>query len=361
MKKEHCNDANPVGVPRAGATRAAMPWGVVCLIAFWLVPAAAQNSPVAAADPTPPRNIGNAGVVGKGPVIDEFSFEGNIKASSAELARIVQIMPGVPLSSMLVQPELERITAWYKDRGSAYVQPSILEKSLNHVRVIFQIHEGKQWMSAGSVPQPAPAFMEPYWGNTMVCAAAQTSNDLCHMWLMKNGRFIIFDPNGVHPGTWEAGKVMADGRVPICRHWEGQTVQLPPEIVAAKNGGAAPGGAPGPANAAPGGAPARAGGPAGAPGGAMPGAGAGAGGGMRGARLCKIIDFQMQCTAYPDVTQLDADQKRIASLGMVERNKEVGSCYSHGPHKVGDVWFEWDDYAPGQLGLDRQMLLPGHQ
>jgi len=281
------------------------------------------------ADPTPPRNMGGPGEVGKGPIVDAFSFEGNNKVTSAELAQIVRLKPGMPLSAALVQPDLERITAYYRDHGGAYVQPSIVENALNHVRVIFQVHEGVKWHSAGSVPQPAPKFLDAYWDNTMVCAAAQTGNDLCHMWLMKDGSFIIFDPNGVHRGRWQAGKVMADGRVPLCRHWEGQTVQLPPEIVAAK--GNPYGGLPR------------------APGAPQP------------ARICKVVDFQMQCTTYPDVQQLTDEQKRIASLGMVERNKEIGSCYSHGPHQVGDVWFEWDDYAPGQLGLDRQMLLPGHQ
>lgn len=310
----------------------------LCLFSVSLAWAQAPAAPTP--DPAPPRNIGNAGEVGKGPVIDEFTFEGNTKVSSAELAKVVQLKPGMPLSSVLVQPDLERLTAYYKDHGGAYIQPSILEKSLNHTKVIFQIHEGKQWYSAGEEPQPAPAFFDPYWGNTMVCASAQTSNDLCHMWLMKDGGFIIFDANGVHRGKWKAGKVMADGRVPICRYWEGQTVQLPPEIVAAKGSmvpvrvAANAAGAPTAPPAAP------------AP---------------RPARICKVVGFLMQCQTYADASQLTADQKRIASLGMVERNHEIGSCYAHGPHKVGDVWMEWDDYAPGQLGLDRQMLLPGHQ
>ncbi|MGC3979969.1 MAG: POTRA domain-containing protein [Steroidobacteraceae bacterium] len=303
----------------------------------------------ATADPAPPRNMGNAGEVGKGPVIDSFTFEGNKKVSSADLAKVVQLKPGMPLSSVLVQPDLERITAYYKDHGGAYVQPSIIEQGLNHAKVIFQIHEGAKWYSAGEEPQPAPAFFNTYWDNTMVCAAAQTSNDLCHMWLMKDGSFIIFDPNGVHRGKWKAGKVLADGRVPICRYWEGQTVQLPPEIVAAKAGG--PTAAPSVTGPAPGGAPSVA---------AAMGAAATAVA-VRSARICKVVGFQMQCTTYPDASQLEGEQKRIAGLGMVERNKEIGSCYSHGPHPVGEVWFEWDDYAPGQLGLDRQMLLPGHQ
>lgn len=289
---------------------------------------AQTNVSTPVADPAPPRNMGLAGVAGKGPVIDAYSFAGNTKVSSSDLAAVVQLKPGMPLSSVLIQPDLERLTAYYKDHGGAYIQPSILENSLNHVRVIFQIHEGVSWRSAGSEPQPAPKFLDAYWNNTMVCAAAQTSNDLCHMWLMKDGSFIIFDPNGVHRGKWKAGKVLADGRVPLCRYWEGQTVALPPEVVAAKGNAFGPPSAPG------------------AP---------------RPARICKVVDFQMQCKSYPDASQLSGEDARVASLGMVERNKEIGSCYSHGPHQVNDVWFEWDDYAPGQLGLDRQMLLPGHQ
>jgi hypothetical protein len=304
---------------------------VALLVAgYWLYPgvaAAEDGTGTPTADPAPPRNMGAAGQPGKGPVIDAFSFTGNHKVRSAQLEQLVQLKPGMPLSSVLIQPELERLTAYYKDHGGAYIQPSILENSLNHVRVIFQVHEGVKWYSAGSEPQPPPRFLDAYWNNTMVCAAAQTGNDLCHIWLMKDGTFIIFDPNGVHRGKWKAGKVMADGRVPLCRYWEGQTVTLPPEIVAAK-------GATGPPR--------------------LPGA-------PQPARICKVVDFQMKCSTYPDIEQLSDDQRRVASMSMVDRNREIGSCYSHGPHQLGDVWFEWDDYAPGQLGLDRQMLVPGHQ
>jgi hypothetical protein len=301
-----------------------------------VVSAAAQAQlPAAGAtvsDPAPPRNMGNPGIAGLGPVIDGFSFEGNRKVSNAELAALIQLKPGTPLSSVVIQPELVRITDHYRAHGGAYVQPSIVETSYGHATVIFQVHEGAVRSTAGSEPQQPPAFADKFWGNTMVCAAAQSGNDLCHNWMMADGSLIIFDANGVHKGRWQAGKVLADGRVPICRYWEGNTVPLPPEIVAAK------GPPPGPPPAAAGAPPA-----------------------PRPMRICRNVEFEMQCKTVTDPGLLTAEEKRIAGLAMVERNREIGSCYSHGPHEVGDVWFEWDDYAPGQLGLDRQMLMPGHQ
>jgi hypothetical protein len=159
-----------------------------------------------------------------------------------------------------------------------------------------------------------------------VYAAAQTSNDLCHMWLNRDGTFIIFDPNGAHTGHWRAGKVRADGRVPICRYWDLSTFALPAELQSKPSG------------------------PPPTPTGAK-----------LMTRICETHNFRTTCNAYPDVSQLSSELQRKAHLTMIESRHEEGICYAHGPHEVGDVWFEWDDPLPGQIGLDREMLLPGQQ
>jgi hypothetical protein len=284
---------------------------------------AADNQPTPA--PLRAAVLGAPGTAGVGPVIDRVEFAGNSKISDAELNAVVSLPPGTPLSAVVVQEQLDRIRALYEGHGEAYVQPSILELALNHVRVIFQIHEGVTAMEE-SEAAPAPAFLDKYFGNTLVCAAAQTSNDLCHMWLNRDGTFIIFDPNGAHSGHWRAGKIRADGRVPICRYWDLSAFVLPAELQSKPTG-------PPPT----------------------------ASGARPMTRICETHNFRTTCTAYPDINQLSAELQRKAHQTMIESRHEEGICYAHGPHEVGDVWFEWDDPLPGQIGLDREMLLPGQQ
>jgi surface antigen-like variable number repeat protein len=299
-------------------------------LATMLLAAGLGAGALAADDPPTPAPLraavlGAPGVPGAGPVIDQIDFTGNSRVAATELGAVVSLPVGTPLSAAVIQEQLDRISAYYEGRGGAYVQPSILETALNHVHVIFQVHEGVRAMEEPDAA-PAPAFLEKYFGNTLVCAAAQTSNDLCHMWLNRDGTFIIFDPNGAHTGHWRAGKVRADGRVPICRYWDLSAFVLPAELQS------------------------RAGGPPPSAAGAKP-----------MTRICETHNFRTTCTAYQDVGQLSPELQRKARLTMIESRHEDGICYAHGPHEVGDVWFEWDDPLPGQIGLDREMLLPGQQ
>jgi len=295
--------------------------------AFILAASVFAVAPVAfATDPPMPAVLGTPGVVGKGPVIDGFSFEGNHKVSGQALAAVVDLPAGTPLSAFVIQPQLEKIAAYYRAYGGAYVQPSILETRLNHVRVIFQVHEGA---APRELPEeaPAPAFLDKFFGNTLICAATQTGNDLCHMWLERDGSFIIFDPTGAHSGHWKTGVVRTDGRVPLCRYWDLSDFKAPAEL----------GIAPLMAQAKP------------RPGVPTP------------AMLCTTTNFRTSCVRYPDRSKLTPEQQRLASRTMLQTRHDDGICYAHGPHEVGAVWFEWDDPLPGQLGLDREMLLPGHQ
>lgn len=287
--------------------------------------------------PLMPLVLGNPGQPGVGPVVDVIEFQGNKKLSTNELQKLVQLKPGTPLSASVVYPELQRITEAYQAQGGAYVQPSILELSLNHAKVIFQIHEGVT-PSEGPESAPLPKNMQNFLGNTLVCAAAQTGNDLCKLWLNADGTFLIFDANGAYTGKWVAGKTRADGRTPICRYWDLSEFQLPEELRA--------GGMMAPAQ------PAATGMTAASP--ATPAA-------PRSARICETKNYRTTCTSYPDVSKLSAELQRKAGRSRLQMNNEEGSCYAHGPHAIGEAWFEWDNHSPGQLGLDREILLKGQQ
>lgn len=274
-----------------------------------------------------PAALGKPGQEGIGPTIDSIAFQGNKRVPTAQLEQGLQLKVGTPLSAAAIYPELERLTQLYDAQGGAYVQPRIDEISVNHARVTFEIHEGVT-PSEGSQSAPVPKRFDALFGNTLACTAAQTSNDLCHTWLKRDGTFIIFDPSGAHTGHWTAGKVRADGRIPICRYWDESDFKLPAELALPPMG------------------------PPPAPAGAPP---------TTSVRLCTTKNFRTTCTNYPDVQQLSPELQRKAKLTMLQLRHEEGICYAHGPHQVGEVWFEWDDPLPGQIGLDREMLLPGHQ
>lgn len=300
----------------------------VCLLILGLTAALQPLNAEPTTPPLMPLVLGNPGQVGVGPVIDVIAYEGNKKVSTKDLEKVVQLKAGTPLSAAVIYPELVRITDYYKDHGGAYVQPSILETAVNHSKVIFQIHEGVTPIE-GPEEAPLSANMKNFLGNTLICAAAQTGNDLCHLWLNKDGTFMIFDANGAYTGKWKAGKVRADGRTPICRYWDISDFQMPDELRA--------GGMP------------------------MPAANPAGVNAPRSARICETKNWRTICTSYPDVSKLSPELQRKANRSRLQMNNEEGSCYAHGAHEMNTAWFEWDNHSPGQLGLDREILLPGQQ
>lgn len=184
--------------------------------------------------------------------------------------------------------------------------------------------------------------LENYYGNTVVCAAAQTGQDLCHLWLYPDGSFINFDQNGAHTGHYTVGPVRADGKVPVCQYWDTTNMMVPKELQTPMPG-AAPQGGP-PAGNAPAGAPQAA-------------AAAGMGAGVM---VCKNENHRTTCTRGVDPSTLSEADKKASQMSMGDRFYN-GMCYPLGPHNVGDMWFEFDDPLPGQWGLDRMFMLPGHQ
>jgi hypothetical protein len=165
--------------------------------------------------------------------------------------------------------------------------------------------------------------LENYYGNTLVCAAAQTGNDLCHLWLNRNGTFINFDRSGGHAGHYRVGPKRADGKVPVCQFWDTPNMIMPRELDT-----------PIP----------------------MPAARPGEAGQVL---LCKTEQFRTTCR-HVDPARLSPDDRLIAARSMGERF-HAGMCYPLGPHAVGDIWFEADDPLPGQLGKDKLLLLAGHR
>jgi hypothetical protein len=180
-------------------------------------------------------------------------------------------------------------------------------------------------------PRPPSAVehvLENYYGNTLVCAAAITGNDLCHLWLNRDGTFINIDLTGAHAGHYRAGPVRTDGKVPVCLYWDTPNLIMPPEI-----------GLPMP--------PSPRDGVSVAPPGPTPGL------------LCKTTGFRTTCTRV-DPGNLSPEDRKIAARNMGERFHN-GMCYPLAPKTVGDVWFEDDDPLPGQAGKDKLLLLRGRR
>lgn len=166
--------------------------------------------------------------------------------------------------------------------------------------------------------------LQNYYGNTLVCAAALTLNDLCHLWLYRDGSFINFDANGAHTGHYSVGPMRPDGKVPVCQFWDTVNMLMPVEIAAKQK---------------------------------MPGPPPGAAGGVM---ICENKDFRTTCRRGVDPATLSEEQQRAANRTMGERFHN-GMCYPLGPHNVGDIWWETDDPLPGQAGADKLLLLPGHR
>lgn len=181
--------------------------------------------------------------------------------------------------------------------------------------------------------------LENYYDNTLVRAAAKTGNDLCHLWLYRDGTLINFDPNGAHTGDYQLGPVRADGKVPVCQYWDTPNMIIPKELQRPMG--------PAAVNTAP-------------SQGATSSAGSGLPPGAGGAMVCRNSDYRTDCYRGVDPATLTEQELKVSGRTMGERFYN-GMCYPLGPHNVGDTWFEDDDPLPGQLGLDKLFLLPGHQ
>ena len=271
--------------------------------------------------------LASAAHADNGPVIDQIIFSGNHEISTADLTKLTTVTPGAPLATDTIRPDLGRIIDAYERWGGAIVAPSIVETSADHVNLIYQINEHPDQTKVALDKKGWPQFMHAFFGNTLVCAAAKTGNDLCHTWLESDGTFVTFDNSGVRSGHFTVGPVRPDGRVPICRYWDSLFLVTPPELA--------------PKMMAPTPAP-----------GAKP---------VAMIMACTTANFHTTCKRTSDRSTLSPDELKAASYTMTQRFHYVGVCYAHGPHKIGDVWYEWDDPLPGQIGLDREMLLAGHQ
>lgn len=196
--------------------------------------------------------------------------------------------------------------------------------------------------------------LENYYGNTLVCAAAITQNDLCHLWLNRDGSFINFDQNGAHTGHYSVGPMRPDGKVPVCQYWDSPNMIIPPEIAATQRMPGMP--APAPAGGA---APAAGNAPGGIPP-AAPGGAAGPGGMGGMVMLCENKNYRTTCRRGVDPATLSDAQKKAANRTMGERFHN-GMCYPLGAHNVGDIWWEDDDPLPGQANRDKLLLLAGRR
>lgn len=254
------------------------------------------------------------------PIIDSVDFRGNTKVPTATLASLVQLRPGENLSGERLTPELERIVAAYRSQGGAGVWPRLLERGLGHVAVTFEIQETGAPQSAVGA-DGMPVAVRNALGNTQVCASAGTSNDLCHAWVKADGTLIQIDSNGPHAAHWIAGPVQADGRLAICQYWDTGRIVMPPELMQPTS-------------------------PLG-----------------KGGSVCVTKDFRTACKNYDDLSGLEPELQRKGKRTMAQRFQEEGVCYqaSYYQYPVGSAWFGAGNPLPGQLGLDRMILLPGHQ
>lgn len=166
----------------------------------------------------------------------------------------------------------------------------------------------------------AARILAHYFGNTLVCAAAITGNDLCHLWLNRDGTFIEIDPTGGHAGHYRVGPVRADGKVPVCLYWDTANMVMPRSL-----------------QPLPGATPA-----------VIPGRDA-------AAILCRTSRFLTTCSRVAPAS-LSATARRMTSMGQRFHD---GMCYPLADKRVGAVWFENDDPLPAQGGKDKLLLVPG--
>jgi hypothetical protein len=157
------------------------------------------------------------------------------------------------------------------------------------------------------------------------------------LWLNRDGSFINFDSGEAKAGHYTTGPRRADGKVAVCQYWDTPTMVTPEEI-----------------------SPRRGGPPPPAPGGGTGGGGAGGAGAPGGVMICANQNYRSTCLRGVDPATLTAPERKLIPTSMGDRFHK-GLCYPIGPHDVGDIWFEKDDPLPGQLGMDRVLLVRGRQ
>ncbi|MGA3159247.1 MAG: hypothetical protein ABSE43_16935 [Steroidobacteraceae bacterium] len=186
-----------------------------------------------------------------------------------------------------------------------------------------------------------------YYGNTFVCAGGLDGDDACHIWLEKDGSFVMFGGmQGGHHGHYQVGPLRSDGQVALCLYLDTTGIDIPPELEAhhpapammpPTGSGAAP--AAGAGNVPPGGPP--------------PGAGGGFG--------CDTVNFRTTCGPGHGKPALDAEGKPLPLARAIIARFHDGMCYPMGGQKLGDHWVETDDPSPSQGGKDQAFLFPGHR
>jgi hypothetical protein len=188
--------------------------------------------------------------------------------------------------------------------------------------------------STSAPPPQATDPLEYFYGNTLVCLASESGEDACHLWLNRDGSFLIADVTGGHAGHYRVGPERADGQVPVCLYWDTPNIISPAEL-------------PPPAPQQPRSY-------RGAPGQRPPG--------PPPPMLCRTENFRTQCSAVDDLTSLSDPDRIIANRTMGERFHH-GMCYPLGgqQRKPGAVWFETDVPLPAQGGRDKLMLLEGRR
>jgi hypothetical protein len=185
-----------------------------------------------------------------------------------------------------------------------------------------------------------------YYGNTFVCAGGLDGDDACHIWLEKDGSFVMFGGmQGGHHGHYQIGPLRSDGQLALCFYLDTTGIEIPPELEARH---------PGPPMPTPGDAGTTA---AAAPGNVPRGAPNGAGGPMG----CDTVDFRTTCGPGHGKPALDAQGKPLPLARAIIARFHEGMCYPMGGQKLGEHWVETDDPSPSQGGKDQAFLIPGHR
>jgi hypothetical protein len=256
-------------------------------------------------------------------VVQAVQVAGNHRIATEVISPSLHLHAGAPLSRAAVLADAARIEALYQKRGIRVAVTSDLTHPGEHegaprTTLTFNIEENAQQRPAYTEDP-----LEAYYDNTAVCAAAQTGNDLCHLWLNRDGSMIIFDPGEAKRGHYSVGPLRADGKAPVCLHWDSPAMISPVEV--------RPQMGPPPSATK-----------------------------STGVSICRNRNFRTTCLRDVDAATLTDEDRGAVNLDMGQRFHR-GMCYPLGPHRVGDIWFEADDPLPGQLGMDKMLLLPGRR